>query len=172
MPKEQIAPIIKLAQIHDSEEVLEIAEELGARAGSRGKTKRTERSRRRGPNSRAPEANEPLAPISPSRRAGHCMAYMRHERLVRLLKSGWKATCTYKQVLRKKSFKVVARLEADNKTDAEELEEARRKRDEVDHNCALANLKLYKMVALNHIMEENPPGTAEGEEAAAPEEAK
>ena len=110
MPKEQIAPIIKLAQIHDSEEVLEIAEELGARAGSRGKTKRTERSRRREPNYRAPEANEPLAPTSPSRRAGHCMAYMRHERLVRLLKSGWKATCTYKQTLRKKAFKVDARV--------------------------------------------------------------
>ena len=74
------------------------------------------------------------------------MAYMQHHRLVRLLKTGWKATCNYKQVLRKKSFKVVTRLEADNKTDADELEEARRKRDEIDHNCALANLKLYKMV--------------------------
>ncbi|KAH8073470.1 hypothetical protein JL721_2768 [Aureococcus anophagefferens] len=94
---------------------------------------------------------------------------MRHERLVRLLKSGWKATCTYKQVLRKKSFQVVARLEADNKTDAGKFEEARRKRDEVDRNRA-ANLKCT--VALNHIMEENPPGTAEGEEAAAPEETK
>lgn len=145
------------------------------------------------------------------------MAYMRHERLVRLLKTGWKATCNYKQVLRKKSFKVVSRLEADNKTvgrrcprfrllyrrrrrrvprppqDAEELEEARRKRDEVDHNCALANLKLYKMVALspasrplvrrdrrrpprppplpqvalNNLMDEDPPQTLEQLEPAA-----
>lgn len=76
------------------------------------------------------------------------MPYMRHERLVRLLTTGWGATCNYKQLLRKKAFKLYSRLEADNKVDPEELDEARRKRDDLDRGCAAANLKLYKFRVL------------------------
>uniref|UniRef100_A0A7S3K4K2 Uncharacterized protein n=1 Tax=Aureoumbra lagunensis TaxID=44058 RepID=A0A7S3K4K2_9STRA len=76
---------------------------------------------------------------------GYCMPYMKHEELIRLLTVGWRHECAYKQILRKKAFRFCLRLESDNKTDSEELEEARKKRDLIDHSCAVANLKLCKL---------------------------
>lgn len=79
---------------------------------------------------------------------GCCMPYMRHDILARHLTKGWGAACTYKQLLRKKAFKLCSKLEGDNKVDQDELEEARRKRDDLDRACALAHIKLYKLRVL------------------------
>ncbi|KAJ1463068.1 hypothetical protein M885DRAFT_504597 [Pelagophyceae sp. CCMP2097] len=85
---------------------------------------------------------------------GFCMAYMQHDRLVRLLKAGWKAACNYKALQRKKAYKALAKLASDSKADPEELSEATRKKDDIDHECALANLKLYKLQVLHAQLEE------------------
>ena len=79
---------------------------------------------------------------------GYCLAYIDHETLVRYLAAGWKAACAQKQVLRKKAFKSCARIEADTKADPDELEEARRRRDDIDRACAKSNLIMYKMQVL------------------------
>lgn len=77
------------------------------------------------------------------------MPYMDHQVLVRLLTTGWRATCNYKQFQRKKAFRLCLRLEADNKADPDELDDARNKREDLDRACALANMNLYKMRVLN-----------------------
>lgn len=83
---------------------------------------------------------------------------------MRLLKQGWKAACDYKQLQRKLAFRKVRTLQADTKTDPEVLDEAQRKRDDLDQACALANVKYYTFVSLDHVLDENPmPSAAEVE---------
>jgi len=93
--------------------------------------------------------DDPEEVLERAEEIGYCMAYMDHERLVRLLASGWKTFCQSKLILRKKAFKFCARLEADTKADSYELNESKRKREDIDQKCAIANLKVHRM----HVLE-------------------
>lgn len=135
VPEHSLSPIQKLSADHASEEVTSSLGQLVHLSAGRSWS---------GPKSSVRH----FSAVSADWPLGHCMPYLNHEKLVRLLTVGWGATCNYKQLLRKKAFKLCSRLEADNKVDHEELEEARRKRDDIDRACSLANLKLYKLRVL------------------------
>mmetsp|Transcript_36438 Transcript_36438/g.116796 ORF Transcript_36438/g.116796 Transcript_36438/m.116796 type:complete len:141 (+) Transcript_36438:1-423(+) len=107
------------------------------------------------------EENDAEELLERAEELGYCMAYMDHEQLVRLLASGWKAHCASKQVLRKKAFRVCARIEADTKADTDELDEARRKRDDLDRACAKSNLTMYKMQVLKASYDDDDKGKSD-----------